>query len=289
MTQGKERERLDVLLVRRGLVASRERAKRLIMAGQVLVNGQRVDKSGTKLDAAADIEVRGEDIPYVSRGGLKLAKALEVFQVDPTGKVAIDVGASTGGFTDCLLQNGARKVYAIDVGYGQLAWKLRQDPRVVVRERTNIRHVRPEDLDELAELATIDVAFISLTKIFGTVAELLVPGADLICLVKPQFEAGPELVSKGGIVRDPEVHREVITRVIMAAEDVGFTHRGLTYSPVTGADGNIEFLAHFVRLAKDNAALQTVSPDGGSEENERYSHISKVVSEAWQQLKDRRS
>lgn len=289
MTQGKERERLDVLLVRRGLVASRERAKRLIMAGQVLVNGQRVDKSGTKVDAAADIEVRGEDIPYVSRGGLKLAKALEVFQVDPTGKVAIDVGASTGGFTDCLLQNGARKVYAIDVGYGQLAWKLRQDPRVVVRERTNIRHVRPEDLDELAELATIDVAFISLTKIFGTVAELLVPGADLICLVKPQFEAGPELVSKGGIVRDPEVHREVITRVIMAAEDVGFTHRGLTYSPVTGADGNIEFLAHFVRLAKDNAALQTVSPDGGSEENERYSHISKVVSEAWQQLKDRRS
>jgi len=259
------------------------------MAGQVWVDGQCVDKCGTKVEVSADIDVRGEDMPFVSRGGLKLAKALAEFKVDPKDKVALDIGASTGGFTDCLLQHGAKKVYAIDVGYGQLAWKLRIDPRVAVRERTNIRYVRPEDLDELGELATIDVSFISLTKIFGAVAALLVPGADLITLIKPQFEAGPELVGKGGIVRDPKVHRGVITRVINAAEEAGFSHLGLSYSPVTGADGNIEFLAHFARIGESDETMTAPRAEFGGDESQRTRLVEEVVSAAWQQLKDGRS
>ena len=239
------KERLDVLLVKRGLAQSRERAKGAIMAGTVFVNGQRIDKPGTSVPEDAEIEIKGETLPYVSRGGLKLAKALEVFPVAVKGKVAVDVGASTGGFTDCLLQNGAGKVYAIDVGYGQLAWSLRQDSRVVVMERTNIRYVKPEQLDELADLAVIDVAFISLTKILHVVADLLIPQGEIIALIKPQFEAGRELVGKKGVVRDADVQASVINRILTFAEGIGLGTMGLTYSPITGPEGNIEFLVHW--------------------------------------------
>lgn len=239
------KERLDILLVARGLAESRERAKSAIMAGIVYVEGQRADKPGTSVDKEAKIEVRGNPIPFVSRGGLKLAKALEAFPVDVAGKIAIDVGASTGGFTDCLLQHGAAKVYAIDVGYGQLDWGLRQDPRVVVMERTNIRHVRPDDLDELADLATIDVAFISLTKILEIVAGLLVDDGKIVALIKPQFEAGRDQIGKKGVVRDPKVHVEVITRVLAFAETLGLGALGLTFSPITGPQGNREFLVYW--------------------------------------------
>ncbi|NLY53009.1 MAG: TlyA family RNA methyltransferase [Firmicutes bacterium] len=239
------KERLDVLLVKRGLAQSRERAKGAIMAGTVFVNGQRVDKPGTSVPEDAEIEVKGDALPYVSRGGLKLARALEVFPVEVKGKVAVDVGASTGGFTDCLLQNGAAKVYAIDVGYGQLAWSLRQDSRVVVMERTNIRYVKPEQLDELADLATIDVAFISLTKILHVVADLLIPNGEIIALIKPQFEAGRELVGKKGVVRDADVQVDVITKLLAFAEGLELGALGLTYSPITGPEGNIEFLVYW--------------------------------------------
>ncbi|HHV93801.1 MAG TPA: TlyA family RNA methyltransferase [Firmicutes bacterium] len=239
------KERLDVLLVKRGLFQSRERAKGAIMAGTVFVNGQRVDKPGMSIPQDAEIEVRGEALPFVSRGGLKLAKALEVFAVKVAGKTAVDVGASTGGFTDCLLQNGAEKVYAIDVGYGQLAWRLRQDSRVVVLERTNIRYVNPEQLGELADLATIDVSFISLTKILNVVADLLIPDGEIIALIKPQFEAGRELVGKKGVVRDAEVQADVITGLLAFAEGIGLGTIGLTYSPITGPEGNIEFLVYW--------------------------------------------
>jgi len=239
------KERLDILLVARGLAESRERAKSAIMAGIVHVEGQRVDKPGTSVDKEAKIEVRGNPIPFVSRGGLKLAKALEVFPVDVAGKIAIDVGASTGGFTDCLLQHGVVKVYAIDVGYGQLDWGLRQDPRVIVMERTNIRHVRPDEFDELVDLVTIDVAFISLTKILKTVSELLVDHGKIVALIKPQFEAGRQQVGKRGVVRDPKVHVEVITQVLAFAETLSLGALGLTFSPITGPQGNCEFLVYW--------------------------------------------
>ena len=239
------KERLDVLLVKRGLAQSRERAKGAIMAGTVFVNGQRVDKAGTSVPHDAEIEITGEVLPFVSRGGLKLARALEVFPVDVAGKVAVDVGASTGGFTDCLLQNGAAKVYAIDVGYGQLSWSLRQDRRVVVMERTNIRYVKPHQLDELADLATIDVAFISLTKILHVVADLLIPQGEIIALIKPQFEAGRELVGKKGVVRDARVQVDVITKLLTFAENLRLGTLGLTHSPITGPEGNIEFLVYW--------------------------------------------
>ena len=240
----KHKERLDVLLVSLGLAESRAKAQATIMAGEVYVNGQKADKSGMEVDITSNIEVRGSACPYVSRGGLKLEKALKNFGVDPTGYVCSDSGASTGGFTDCLLQQGASKVFAIDVGYGQLAWKIRNDPRVVVMERTNIRYVTPEDLGELLDLSVIDVSFISLGLVLPVVKTLLKPTGQVLCLIKPQFEAGKEKVGKKGVVRDPAVHEEVLQNFISLAKSLDFTIRNLTFSPVKGPEGNIEFLAH---------------------------------------------
>ncbi|HIC93877.1 MAG TPA: TlyA family RNA methyltransferase [Anaerolineae bacterium] len=238
------KKRLDVLLVERGLVESRERGKRLIMAGQVLVEGRVVDKPGAKVPVDADIRLRTK-LPYVSRGGIKLAAALEAFGVDVEGAVAADVGASTGGFTDCLLQRGARRVYAIDVGYGQLAWRLRRDPRVVVMERTNVRYL--DSLPEPVDLATVDVSFISLELVLPKVMGWLKPGGEIIALIKPQFEAGREKVGKGGVVRDPEVHRAVLGKILGWAVDHGLAVRGLIPSPIKGPAGNVEFLVHLRR------------------------------------------
>ena len=240
----KHKERLDVLLVSLGLAESRAKAQATIMAGEVYVNGQKADKSGMEVDITASIEVRGSACPYVSRGGLKLEKALRNFGVDPTGYVCSDSGASTGGFTDCLLQQGASKVFAIDVGYGQLAWKIRNDPRVVVMERTNIRYVTLEDLGEPLDLSVIDVSFISLGLVLPVVKTLLKPTGQVLCLIKPQFEAGKDKVGKKGVVRDPAVHEEVLQNFISLAKSLDFTIRNLTFSPVKGPEGNIEFLAH---------------------------------------------
>ena len=240
----KHKERLDVLLVSLGLAESRAKAQATIMAGEVYVNGQKADKSGTEVDITANVEVRGSACPYVSRGGLKLEKALKNFGVDPTGFVCSDSGASTGGFTDCLLQQGASKVFAIDVGYGQLAWKIRNDPRVVVMERTNIRYVTPEDLGEKLDLSVVDVSFISLSLVLPVIRSLLKETGQVLCLIKPQFEAGKEKVGKKGVVRDPAVHEEVLQNFISLAKSLDFTIRDLTFSPVKGPEGNIEFLAH---------------------------------------------
>lgn len=249
------KERLDTLLVERGLAGSRERAKRMIMAGEVLVDGQKVDKAGTTVKKEAEIRLLGSDIPYVSRGGLKLAKAMDVFGLTMTGKTAADIGASTGGFTDCMLQNGALRVYAIDVGYGQLAWKLRTDERVVNMERTNIRNVTLDMLEGPIDFASIDVAFISLTKVLPVAYELLKENGEIAALIKPQFEAGRENVGKKGVVRDPEVHREVINKVVSFSRELGFAIKGLTFSPVKGPEGNIEYL---VWLAKSEAEEESV-------------------------------
>jgi 23S rRNA (cytidine1920-2'-O)/16S rRNA (cytidine1409-2'-O)-methyltransferase len=235
------KKRLDVLLVERGLVESREQGKRLIMAGQVLVDGQVVDKAGMQVAGGADIRLRAKP-PYVSRGGLKLEAALDSFAVQVAGVVAADVGASTGGFTDCLLQRGARKVYAIDVGYGQLAWRLRQHPRVVVMERINVRYL--ESLPEPIDLAAVDVSFISLELVLPGVIGWLKPAGDIIVLIKPQFEAGRAEVGKGGVVKDPEVHRAVLRKILGWALDHGLAVRGLIASPLKGPAGNVEFLAH---------------------------------------------
>lgn len=240
----KHKERLDVLLVSLGLAESRAKAQATIMAGEVYVNGQKADKSGMEVDITSNVEVRGSACPYVSRGGLKLEKALRNFGVDPTGYVCSDSGASTGGFTDCLLQQGASKVFAIDVGYGQLAWKIRNDPRVVVMERTNIRYVTPEDLGQPLDLSVIDVSFISLSLVLPVVKTLLKPTGQVLCLIKPQFEAGKDKVGKKGVIRDAAVHEEVLQNFITLAKSLGFTIRNLTFSPVKGPEGNIEFLAH---------------------------------------------
>lgn len=263
------KERLDVLLVERNLAESRERAKITIMEGLVLVNGQKVDKAGTMIKPDAEIRILGNTLPYVSRGGLKLEKALKTFPITLEGKVMADIGASTGGFTDCSLQNGASKVYAIDVGYGQLAWKLRQDARVINMERTNVRYVTKEDVGELIDFASIDVAFISLTKVLGPVKELLKPAGELVALIKPQFEAGRENVGKKGVVKDPKIHEKVIEEVISFAKDIGFVICGLTYSPVKGPEGNIEY-------------LMWASNDSESEEGDIQ--IKDVVSEAHKTL-----
>lgn len=241
------KERLDVLLVQRNLIESREKAKAVIMSGDVYVAGQRVDKAGTMVSLEAEIEVRGNVCPYVSRGGLKLEKALRDFGVDPTGYVCSDSGASTGGFTDCLLQQGAKKVFAIDVGYGQLAWSIRTDPRVVCMERTNIRYVKPEDLGEPLDLSVVDVSFISLGIVLPAIKELLKPDGQVLCLIKPQFEAGKEKVGKKGVVRDPAVHQEVLENFVALAKRLEFTIRDITFSPVKGPEGNIEFLGHLCR------------------------------------------
>ncbi len=238
------KERLDVLLVKRGLASSREKAKAVIMAGSVYVDNQKEDKAGTMFADTVKIEVRGNTLKYVSRGGLKLEKAMTHFDVSLEGKVCMDVGSSTGGFTDCMLQNGAVKVFAIDVGHGQLDWKLRNDPRVVCMEKTNIRYVVPEDLGEAADFSSIDVSFISLTKVLLPVYHLLKPQGEVVCLIKPQFEAGREKVGKKGVVRDPRVHEEVIQKVMEYARSIGYAVRHLEYSPIKGPEGNIEYLLH---------------------------------------------
>ena len=240
----KIKKRLDVLLTERLYTDSRAKAQAIIMAGQVYVDGQKADKPGTSYEETVEIEVRGDTCPYVSRGGLKLQKALRDFGVDPTGFVCSDSGASTGGFTDCLLQQGASKVFAIDVGYGQLDWKIRSDPRVVVMERTNIRYVTPEQLGEPLDLSVIDVSFISLKIVLPTIKTLLKPTGQVLCLIKPQFEAGREKVGKKGVVRDPETHKEVLDMFVSLADELGMKILGLTFSPVKGPEGNIEFLGH---------------------------------------------
>lgn len=238
------KERLDVLLVKNNLAESREKAKAIIMSGIVYVDGQKEDKAGTTFEETARLEVRGSTLKYVSRGGLKLEKAMSHFGAELAGKVCMDVGASTGGFTDCMLQNGAVRVYAVDVGHGQLAWKLRNDPRVVCMEKTNIRYVTPEDIGEPAEFVSIDVSFISLTKVLGPVKRLLTENGQIVCLIKPQFEAGREKVGKKGVVREKSTHLEVINTVIAFATELGFEVLGLEFSPIKGPEGNIEYLLY---------------------------------------------
>lgn len=238
------KERLDVLLVQRGLATSREKAKTMIMEGNVFVEGQREDKAGSSFDSQVKIEVKGSTLKYVSRGGLKLEKAMNHFDISLENTICMDIGASTGGFTDCMLQNGAKKVYSVDVGYGQFAWKLRTDPRVVCMEKTNIRYVTPADIEDVLDFASVDVSFISLTKVLIPARELLRDQGEMVCLIKPQFEAGREKVGKKGVVRDPAVHEEVIERVIGFARENGFRVLNLEYSPIKGPEGNIEYLVH---------------------------------------------
>ena len=241
------KERLDVLLVNRRLAASREKAKAIIMSGSVYVDGQKEDKAGQTFPEEANIEVRGSTLKYVSRGGLKLEKAMECFDVSLSGKICMDVGSSTGGFTDCMLQNGAVKVYAVDVGHGQLDWKLRNDQRVICMEKTNIRYVKPEDIEDRIQFSSIDVSFISLTKVLGPVKELLTDDGEIVCLIKPQFEAGREKVGKHGVVRDASVHKEVIDMVMNYAVSINFEVLNLEFSPVKGPEGNIEYLLHLLK------------------------------------------
>lgn len=238
------KERLDVLLVQRGLAPSREKAKTMIMEGNVFVNNNREDKAGSLFPDDCNIEIHGNTLKYVSRGGLKLEKAMTHFGITLDGKVCMDIGASTGGFTDCMLQNGARKVYSVDVGYGQFAWVLRQDPRVVCMEKTNIRYVTPEDIDDVLDFASVDVSFISLTKVLPAAHELLRDSGQMVCLIKPQFEAGREKVGKKGVVRDRGVHLEVVEKIIDFALNNGFSVLNLEYSPIKGPEGNIEYLVY---------------------------------------------
>ena len=252
----KNKKRLDVLLTERLYAETRSKAQAIIMSGNVYVNGQKADKPGMSFEETVKIEVRGAVCPYVSRGGLKLEKALRDFGVKPEGYVCSDSGASTGGFTDCLLQQGAKKVFAIDVGYGQLDWKIRSDERVVVMERTNIRYVTPDDLGEPLDLSVIDVSFISLKIVLPTIKTLLKPTGQVLCLIKPQFEAGKDKVGKKGVVREPETHKEVLDSFVALANELNFKILGLTFSPVKGPEGNIEFLGH---LSLDN--VEGIQPD----------------------------
>ena len=251
-----KKERLDVLMVQRNLAESREKAKALIISGIVYVNGQKEDKAGTSFEETVQIEVRGSTLKYVSRGGLKLEKAMSRFGVQLAGKVCMDVGASTGGFTDCMLQNGAVKVYAVDVGHGQLAWKLRNDDRVICMEKTNIRYVTPEDIGDRIEFSSIDVSFISLTKVLGPVKQLLTDNGQVVCLIKPQFEAGREKVGKKGVVREKSVHLEVIEMVSDYARSIGFGILGLEFSPIKGPEGNIEYLLYLQNYPQEEAGQE---------------------------------
>ena len=259
------KKRLDVLLTERGLQESRQRAQAVIMSGEVFVNGQRVDKPGTAVAEDAQIEIRGGTLAYVSRGGLKLEKAMATFPIDLHGAVCADIGASTGGFTDCMLQNGAEKVYAVDVGYGQLAWKLRSDERVVCLERTNARYLTHEQVPEEPDFSSVDVSFISLKLILPAISGVLKPGGHVVCLIKPQFEAGKEKVGKKGVVRDPAVHLEVLRHFLGHAKENNFTVIDITYSPIRGPEGNIEYLG-YLRLGAGEGG----SPD--LEEVVRASH-----------------
>ncbi len=244
------KKRLDVLLVESALAPSREKAKTMIMEGTVYVNGNREDKAGDMFDPEkCEITIRGNALPYVSRGGLKLEKAMKSFPISLTGKICMDIGASTGGFTDCMLQNGAAKVYAVDVGYGQFAWKLRNDPRVVCMEKTNIRYVTTDQIPDRLDFASADVSFISLTKVLPVAFSLLKEDGEMVCLIKPQFEAGREKVGKKGVVRDPKVHEEVIEGILAFAKQTGFFVFGLTGSPIKGPEGNIEYLAYLKKNA----------------------------------------
>lgn len=271
------KERLDVLLVKKGLAPSREKAKAVIMAGSVYVDGQKEDKAGSVFDEeSAQIEVRGHALPYVSRGGLKLEKALKVFPITLTDKICMDIGASTGGFTDCMLQNGAAKVYSVDVGYGQLDWKLRQDHRVVCMEKTNFRYMTPEDIPDVLDFASVDVSFISLDKILTPAYALLKEQGEMVALIKPQFEAGREKVGKKGVVRDPKVHEEVISRIVRHADEVSFEVLDLSYSPIRGPEGNIEYLIHLRKNPE-----RTVYPDIPAVFEKK---IKEIVEEAHQEL-----
>ncbi len=263
------KKRLDVLLVEKGLAESREKAKAIIMSGIVYVDGEKEDKAGSNFPETAEIEVRGKTLKYVSRGGLKLEKAMQSFPITLTDKVCMDVGASTGGFTDCMLQCGAVKVYSVDVGYGQLAWKLRNDERVVCMEKTNIRYVTPEDIEDRIEFASVDVSFISLSKVLPPLRELLLEDAEVVCLIKPQFEAGREKVGKKGVVRDKKVHEEVIRNVVDFTTASGYEILGLDYSPVKGPEGNIEYLMH----AKKIEIVQPSSDIESEEESEAEAEI----------------
>ncbi|WP_026660626.1 TlyA family RNA methyltransferase [Butyrivibrio sp. AC2005] len=259
------KERLDVILVSRGLAPSREKAKAVIMAGDVFVNGQREDKPGTSFDESkiTSLEVKGDQLPYVSRGGLKLEKAMKSFELTLDGFVCMDIGASTGGFTDCMLQNGASKVYSVDVGHGQLAWKLRSDERVVCMEKTNFRYLTREDIDDDLDFASVDVSFISLTKILIPARKLLKDGGEMVCLIKPQFEAGREKVGKKGVVREPETHEEVIRKVIDFADIIGFKVLNLDFSPVRGPEGNIEYLLYIHKDESRNTEVSEINEGTG--------------------------
>lgn len=264
------KERLDVLLVKRNLAESREKAKAIIMSGIVYVDGQKEDKAGTTFVDTASIEVRGHTLKYVSRGGLKLEKAMTHFGVTLEGRICMDVGSSTGGFTDCMLQNGAVKVYAVDVGHGQLAWKLRNDERVVCMEKTNIRYVTPEAITDKIGFASIDVSFISLTKVLGPVKHLLSEDGQIVCLIKPQFEAGREKVGKKGVVREKSVHLEVIEAVIAFAVSIGFEVLNLEFSPIKGPEGNIEYLLHLQNHPEGEHYLEvSLSPEKTVDEAHR--------------------
>lgn len=293
------KERLDLLLVREGFLTSREKAKAVIMSGNVFVDGQREDKAGTFFDPdKVHIEVKGMALKYVSRGGLKLEKGMNGFGLKLEGKVCMDIGASTGGFTDCMLQNGASKVYSVDVGYGQLDWKLRNDPRVVCMEKTNFRFMTPADIQEKLDFASVDVSFISLTKILLPARALLGDTGEMVCLIKPQFEAGREKVGKKGVVREPEIHREVVKKIIDFADYIGFDVLHLDFSPIKGPEGNIEYLLHLQKnITKIQNTLEltesegekalleiTEKKSGYSDREEIAALISKTVSQAHEEL-----
>ena len=298
------KERLDVILVKQGFAPSREKAKAILMAGNVFVDGQREDKAGTTFDESKiHIEVKGSTLKYVSRGGLKLEKAMSEFPIMLTQAVCMDIGASTGGFTDCMLQNGADKVYAIDVGHGQLAWKLRSDERVVCMEKTNFRYVTPEDISEQIDFASVDVSFISLTKILLPARNLLRSRGCMVCLIKPQFEAGRDKVGKKGVVRESEVHEEVVHKVIDYADMIGFEVNGLTYSPIKGPEGNIEYLlfiekrteisneiTNVTELEAESALRELIEQKSGrSHDRDKQELIRRVVAEAHSALDEVKS
>lgn len=292
------KERLDVLLVKQGLAESREKAKAVIMAGEVFVQGQREDKAGAMFDESkVTIMVKGSSLRYVSRGGLKLEKAMACFPITLEGDICMDIGSSTGGFTDCMLQNGAKKVYSVDVGHGQLAWKLRQDERVVCMEKTNFRYLTRDQIADDLDFASVDVSFISLTKILLPAWRLLKCGGQMVCLIKPQFEAGREKVGKKGVVRDPAVHREVIAKVMDFAALLHFSVLGLTWSPIKGPEGNIEYLifiqkeeqpeAYESEQAAEAALEETQAVKGGiSEKEENRQLIASIVEQAHETLKE---
>ncbi len=269
------KERLDVILVNQGYAPSREKAKAIIMSGNVYVNGQKEDKAGTAFDVSKiQVEVRGSTLKYVSRGGLKLEKAMEQWQFDLQDCVCMDIGSSTGGFTDCMLQNGATKVYSVDVGHGQLAWKLRNDERVVCMEQTNFRYMVRDDIQDDLDFASVDVSFISLTKILIPARNLLKVGGQMVCLIKPQFEAGKDKVGKNGVVREPEIHEEVIRKIIDYADSIGFAVLHLEYSPIKGPEGNIEYLLHLQKQAEPEDAVLALT------ERDAEEHLKQIVTEA---------